>query len=222
MIIKRLILIFLFFSSVINNIMGNEKTLIHFYESDKQLNKELSKWLHFHNIKVDDFKFQKVADLSLEQDSGSIYQRDFEKEQKIYNPILNIYSPNKKKYINLLSTKGVYWHKVDKQYYYGGGDDCEEIYYIDLNSETNNFIRFNGSFQLTENALWINNNIFILVSKSNYSEFYKYHIDIYRIIKEKRMIKKESYILQNEDEISYNKDYFLDIVLKERNIKVED
>ena len=211
---KKILNFCLCFVLTIASLQAQEKDLKDIYLTNESFNKSLSRWMDFYELTISDFKFDSSYTFSLEDDPGSAYKREFGEEELSYEPMLNHYSPNKRKYIELLPAKGVY--KEQKQYYFGLGDDCEEIYYVDLDNKKATMILWTGSSHSTEDAFWLNDSIFILVSKERHGS--PIHITrIYTMLKDKNELKVQTYKALMK--IVQSKEYFQNVVLKERNIK---
>lgn len=188
---------------------------------DQTTQGRLNRWLEFYDVSLEDFKYTNGSTIPLEQDSSSIYFYDFEQKQKKYEPLIKEYSPNKKQYINLLtSTGGIFYYPETEEYFYIGVDDSQELYYIDLDSELNFFLRINGLNQLTNDVLWIDNDTFVMLTVNDYSEESSYSIDIYSISKENKKIEVEMYETLVRNQNKFGKNYSEDVILKERKIKI--
>lgn len=201
-------------------VQAQEKKIKDIFLTDKEFNKNLSKWLNFHELSIDAFQLDWTNSLSLEEDTSSIYYRKFDEYQFYSDSILENYSANKRRYVSLLPTKGVFYDDDDEHLYkYIGGDDCEEIYYTDLDAKKNQIIQWNGVGQHAEDLFWLNNDTFAIVNV-DLSQNTIYSIDIYTILED----KKNEVQFQRYTAITNrcgSKSYFLEVVLKDRNIKVD-
>ena len=139
-------------------------------------------WLQFYNLNISDFYYISqneeeeiiIYPSSVEIDySDSIYneerspyKRDFEpKIHDVYLPRLYDYSPSKQKYLNLLETSGVF--QKNGKYYFGGTDDCQEIYLTDRKKKTTIMVEWLGSQVFAEAAFWLDENNFIVVGRKD-------------------------------------------------------
>jgi len=180
----------------------------------------LSDWLKFYDLDITQFYKTKsyssdrrsvpVRDWKYEPDSASIHLREYDKKyHDVYNPILYDYSPNKKYYLNLLETSGVY-QSEDGTWSYEGGDDCQEIYLTNRQDKWTNLHLWLGASSFAEGVFWIDNDSFIIVYW-NYSDD-SFVIDIYGKLSGVYSCKvKES---PKESYFGYN--------LKKRGIKAYD
>ena len=222
---RRILSFCLFLFFLIVSLQAQNKNLKDVYSSNINFKKNLSTWLNFYSIDIDDFKYDETEKLDIEVDSMSIYYRPFENKQKQYNP-LNDYSPDKRKYISLLETRGVFFDDTDKQYHYDGEDDSQEIYFVDIENEFCKMIQWNGFSCSTEAIFWVSNDVFVLVTKLDGQDYSLqdyfidmiYQIDIYEIKNNNFTCVK--YKLKRKENKLNEKSYFLDFLLKQRNVKI--
>lgn len=178
---------------------------------------KLKKWLDFY--KLDIYKFRQIpvngtfaSNLFIENDTTSTYYRKYDtKADDIYDPVMNEYSPDKKRYVNILSSIGVY-REDNGKYYYMGGDDCEEIRMIDREKKENYMIIWNGSGEFSEAVFWITNDLFVVAGGSWYDGTVS--IELFDIAN-----KKYSYYQSKSD--GKPRDYLREVTFKEKNIVEE-
>jgi len=168
----------------------------------------LKDWLDFYKLNISCFKLQNSYCGLLENDSTSIYFRKYTSDDDIYDPQLYDYSPDKIRYLNLITTSGAYREEDGKCYYFGG-DDCQEIYLIDRNKKEKNMIVWKGAGGFCEDVFWIDNNIFAIVGK----EYNKPEIILFDLSTH----SYNHYI--NESKIDdTSPSYFFEVNLRERSI----
>lgn len=150
-------------------------------ENARKYQKALRKWLSFHEIPIDSFRLHNQQEISAErflthEDPESIYYREFEEEyQGEYRPQSRDYSPNRRRYINLRETTYVYKDERDGNWYWFGGDDCQEIRLVDLDRKTDCMFMFTGT-SFMDGAFWVNNNCFILTRTGNSQDEYAVYV----------------------------------------------
>lgn len=134
----------------------------------------IRKWLNFYNLDI--YKFRKTnydketspEKLAIEEDTTSMYYKPFHKKSDdIYLPVLYDYSPNKRFYLNVLETAGVFKDE-DGKWYYMGGDDCMEVYLTDRKKGNKALILWLGSSAFAEATFWLDNDTFIIVGYDSY------------------------------------------------------
>lgn len=124
----------------------------------------IDKWLKYYQIDIKDFVFDKERKLNLLQlrtDTAYPYYGKFEERDDIYNPVLYDYSPDKTKYVDLLTTTGVDIDE-DGKYYFRGSDDCQQLGLYDRKEKTYVMFSFRGIHEFANAVFWIDNNTFIL------------------------------------------------------------
>lgn len=142
----------------------------------RRLQPHLSEWLKMSNLNLYHFRcinYEKQKEpevFNMEQDSTSMYFREYGKENDVYIPQLHDYSPNKQRYVTTRASAGVYKDE-DGKYYYMGGDDCQELYLVDRKKQRQDLILWLGAGGFAEAAFWIDNNTFAIVGEEN-DDFY--------------------------------------------------
>jgi len=178
---------------------------------------ELKKWLYFYSLNIMKFYYSAnggcFSQDPLENDTTSMYYRAYTISNDIYDPQLYDYSPDKTRYVNLLSSTGVY-REDDGKCYYMGGDDCQEIYLTDRKKKGNYMIIWNGAGSFSEAVFWVNNDVFIVAGQRMEQmpgDTFVFHL----IDLNKKDCKYFEYHTSKEDVMLY---YFNEINLKEREI----
>lgn len=178
---------------------------------------KLKKWLDFY--KLDIYKFREIpvegifaSNLLVENDTTSIYYRKYDvKTDGVYDSVINEYSPDKKRYVNILSSVGVY-REDNGKYYYMGGDDCQEVRTINREKKENYMIIWNGSGDFSEAVFWITNNLFVVAGGSWYDG--TVNLQLFDIAN-----KEFKYYYCKSD--TEPRDYLHKVTFKERNIVEE-
>jgi len=132
----------------------------------------LKKWLNYHQIKLSDFRLIDIQSINPQyyltsEDTLSLYYREYDENfEGIYTPESRDYSPDGKRYLNVLETTMVYKNEDDGKWYYEGSDDCQEIRLIDTERKTDRMFLFTGT-SFIDGAFWKNKDCFILVMYRN-------------------------------------------------------
>ncbi len=140
-----------------------------------ELKPVLKEWLNFFGLDLAQFRLAYTNPLNAEgyltsDDTLSLYYREFEDDfHGKYTPQSRDYSPNKRRYINLLETTLVY-QEDDGKWYCGGSDDCQEIRLVDLDRRSDRMFLFTGT-QFRDGVFWKNNDCFILTAYSYNNEY---------------------------------------------------
>lgn len=161
------LLIFIFICSTYysSGAMKGDTTYID-KETVGKIESSLKKWLDFYELNIHNFKFQHRSHYLSSNDSTSMYYRKYTSEDDIYDPQLYDYSPDKRRYLDLMTTAGAY-REEDGKCYYLGGDDCLEIYLTDRDKKEKNMIIWQGLGGFCEDVFWINNDIFAVVGEEH-------------------------------------------------------
>jgi len=139
----------------------------------KNLKPALNKWMKYYNADISDFYTDGTSDeidielynKPFEEDTLSIYYRKYIKnEDDVYTPMLYDYSPNKKYYLTVRETSGVY-RDEDGKWYYQGGDDCQEVYLVNRGSRKKVMIMWLGTSAFAEAAFWADNKTYVIVGR---------------------------------------------------------
>ncbi len=154
-----------------------------------ELKPVLKEWLNFFGLDLAQFRLAYTNSLSAEyyltsDDTLSPYYWKFEDDfHGKYTPQSRDYSPNKRRYINLLETTYVY-QEDDGKWYYGGSDDCQEIRLVDLDRRSDRMFLFTGT-QFRDGVFWKNNDCFILTAYTYNNE---YELAIYDLKNEQQKV----------------------------------
>lgn len=165
----------------------------------KKLKPALSKWLKYYNADISDFYrhsfVEEESKIELynepfEEDTTSLYYRKYDKQRNdVYQPMLYDYSPNKRYYLTVRETKGVFKDEDGRWYYYGG-DDCQEIYLVNRNSKKKVMVMWLGVGSSAEAAFWADDKTYAIVGQHYYSLFpglfiwiggIYYHLDVVNV-----------------------------------------
>lgn len=150
-----------------------------------KLKPALNKWLKYHKADISDFYTDSSSDnikielynKPFEEDTLSLYYRKYGKEDDVYQPVLYDYSPNRRYYLTVRETSGVY-KEEDGKWYYRGGDDCQEVYLVNRNTQKKVMVMWLGTGAFAEAAFWADNETYVIVGHCYYSPFPSLFINI--------------------------------------------
>ncbi|MDR2955797.1 MAG: hypothetical protein LBV43_12020 [Prevotella sp.] len=176
----------------------------------------IGKWLEYYHLDINEFSLSDKKKLNLEQlknDTTYPYYGKFEKKDDVYIPALHDYSPDKKKYINLLAASNVSLES-DGKYHYTGSDDNQQLGLFNLEEKSYVMFSFRGINEFVDAVFWIDNDTFVLVGYNTLEAPGYYYLEMYDLKKD----SCEKYILRKE----YDKEESYGIAdMKAREIIVE-
>lgn len=138
----------------------------------------LNKWLNFYGIDIRQFHLVSqdtlITKLFLKpDDTASLFYEPFDpKKQGKYTPQSRDYSPNHKRYINVLKASYVYQDEKDGKWVYHGSDDTQQLRFVDVDRKLDIFMYQTGT-NFVDAAFWKNNDCFIIAMYDCWDESYR-------------------------------------------------
>lgn len=184
----------------------------------KQIKPVINTWLNYYKLNISDFIYTGRSVLNLDdlrKDKTYPYYGEFQDEDDVYNPVLNDYSPDKTKYVNLMASLYVNMGE-DGKYHFTGSDDSHQLGLFDRKNKSFIMVSFRGSRNFADAVFWMDNNTFIVTGYDSYSEVGYYSIEIYDL-------KKDScQYFQLRKKYDYTKDSYGVVNMKSRGIIIDE
>lgn len=155
-------------------------------EQIEQIKPAIGKWLDYYKLNINDFIYDGEKSLELEQlrkDTTNPYYGEFSDEDDVYDPILNDYSPDRTKYVDLMSSLNVYLEK-NGNYYFGGSDDSHQLKLLDRKNRSFVMFSFRGLSNFADAVFWIDNDTFAVTGYNSVFEVGYYYVEIYDLKKD--------------------------------------
>ena len=128
-----------------------------------QIRPLIQDWLIFYDIDINDFTCEPktcVVEYGMQQfqplksDENSIYNREYSvAEDDIYDPVFFDYSSDKRYYVDLFKSAGVYKNEHGG-YQYDGGDDSQAIYLYDRLQKRTDLLIWLGLSEFAHAVYW--------------------------------------------------------------------
>ena len=158
-------------------------------------NNKMDSWLKYYEIDINEFLLVKTVEYSFIEDPTSAYCREYNADDDIYQPNYHDYSPDKKRYVNLMETVLVNLED-DGRLTYMGSDDCQQIYLVDREKKEKVMISFRGISSIAEAVFWLDDDVFVL---ADYNDE-KFSIQVFDILNKKVSLYQ---LNQQSDKDSY-------------------
>jgi len=170
----------------------------------------INDWLAFYDIDIRNFNKESdgAFDLDSLNDKENIYYTEFDKKDDVYIPQYHDYSPDKTRYINLMSAIVVYLGK-DNKYHYSGSDDSQPLTLYDRTRKIAVLFSYRGYSDWIDAVFWIDNDRFVLTGAEGR------FLELYDIANK----EKQRYVLDGE---SGKKASYLDKNMESRSIIFDD
>lgn len=154
--------------------------LIHADEA-AHYNKALKEWADYYGVEIAQFRlsgessFDPEEFLTIDDDQENLfYCGRFDAGDDYYDcyiPQLNDYSPNKRRYVNVLEATVVYQDEEDGKWYFNGSDDSQSLCFVDRDRRIIKYL-FNTGTAFIDGAFWPDNDCFVLAHYSTHSDEY--------------------------------------------------
>lgn len=155
-------------------------------ELAKKIKPSIAKWLEYYKLNISDFVYEgeKVLHLDeLRKDKTNPYYGEFQKEDDMYDPVLNDYSPDKTKYVNLMSSLYVGLEE-DGKYHFKGSDDSHQLGLFDRKNKSFVMVSFRGFSYFADAVFWVDNNTFVVTGYNSLFEVGYYYMEVYDLKKD--------------------------------------